>query len=238
MGKIYKLPALTDIAGVLIKASAHGTPNVCKGVFKCADLKLCTKEEIIAELCPQGVVTWDGLQTRWFLRSTLLQLYHTWTLDTFVLRLTLTFQTLEVLKLPNVWSWQEVMQSCNSLLSLWWQTRRGWMRQLCKMYQLFWTTRGLIQGMPCVAPGKGNSEGESRVKPLFPTSKADCCSAENAASQRLYLCICICHWPATDDPIVTAPTTKHTVSVQVEIPQLLVRNRKATYRHAQMPVIT
>jgi len=52
-----KLLALMDIAGCPVQASAHNrTLNSSKGVIKCADLKLCTKEEIIEELRPQGVV--------------------------------------------------------------------------------------------------------------------------------------------------------------------------------------
>jgi len=52
-----KLLALTDIAGCSVQASAHNrTLNSGKGVIKCADLKLCKKEEIIEELRPQGVV--------------------------------------------------------------------------------------------------------------------------------------------------------------------------------------
>jgi len=51
-----KLLALTDIAGCPVQASAHRTLNSSKRVIKCADLKLCKKEEIIEELCPQGVV--------------------------------------------------------------------------------------------------------------------------------------------------------------------------------------
>ena len=51
-----KLLALTDITGCPVQASAHRTLNSSKGVIKCADLKLCTKEEIIEELHTQGVV--------------------------------------------------------------------------------------------------------------------------------------------------------------------------------------
>jgi len=51
-----KLLALTDITGCPVQASAHRTLNSSKGVIKCANLKLCTKEEIIEELHTQGVV--------------------------------------------------------------------------------------------------------------------------------------------------------------------------------------
>ena len=51
-----KLLAMTDITGCPVQAQAHRTLNSSKGVIKCADLKLCKKEEIIEERRPQGVV--------------------------------------------------------------------------------------------------------------------------------------------------------------------------------------
>jgi len=50
-----KLLELSQLAGVRISASPHRTLNCCRGVVRCRDLTLCTDEEILSELGPQGV---------------------------------------------------------------------------------------------------------------------------------------------------------------------------------------
>jgi len=50
-----KLLALTDLAGVSVKAEPHRTLNSCKGVIRCSDLKGLTKDEIVDGLHSQGV---------------------------------------------------------------------------------------------------------------------------------------------------------------------------------------
>ena len=46
-----KLLALTDLAGVPVRAEPHQTLNSCKGVIRCSDLKGLTKDEIVDGLC-------------------------------------------------------------------------------------------------------------------------------------------------------------------------------------------
>ena len=50
-----RLLALTDLAGVPVRAEPHRTLNSCKGVIRCSDLKSLTKDEIVDGLRSQGV---------------------------------------------------------------------------------------------------------------------------------------------------------------------------------------
>ena len=50
-----RLLALTDLAGVPVRAEPHRTLNSCKGVIRCSDLKGLTKDEIVDGLRSQGV---------------------------------------------------------------------------------------------------------------------------------------------------------------------------------------
>jgi len=48
-----RLLALTDLAGVPVRAEPHRTLNSCKGVIRCSDLKGLTKDEIVDGLRSQ-----------------------------------------------------------------------------------------------------------------------------------------------------------------------------------------
>ena len=50
-----RLLALTDLAGVPVRAEPYRTLNSCKGVIRCSDLKGLTKDEIVDGLRSQGV---------------------------------------------------------------------------------------------------------------------------------------------------------------------------------------
>jgi len=59
-----KLLQLTELAGVPIKASPHGTLNNSKGVVRCGELKQCSNEEIVNELAPQGVTNSVSIKSK------------------------------------------------------------------------------------------------------------------------------------------------------------------------------
>jgi len=50
-----KLLNLSELAGVPVKAEPHRSLNLSKGVIRCAELKKCSREEIVENLKSQGV---------------------------------------------------------------------------------------------------------------------------------------------------------------------------------------
>ena len=59
-----ELLELTELAGVPVKASSHRSLNTSKGVVRCGDLRMCSHDEILENLKPQGVIDHYNITVR------------------------------------------------------------------------------------------------------------------------------------------------------------------------------
>jgi len=59
-----KLLSLSELAGVPVKAEPHRSLNTSKGVVRCAELKKCSRDEILENLKPQGVTDHYNISVR------------------------------------------------------------------------------------------------------------------------------------------------------------------------------